>query len=60
VIATAAVFLGEGNPHQPKLAELRNDLIGKRFRPVQLLGDGRHLADGEFTHGATDQLMVGG
>ena len=37
--AAAAVLLGEGDPHQPELAHLRDELVGEGLRPVELLGD---------------------
>ena len=60
VAAAAAVLLGKRDPHQVQLAELRDDLVGERLRPVELLGDRRDLALGELAHGAPDQLVVGG
>ena len=59
VAAAAAVLLREGDPHQVERAELRDDLVRERLRAVELLGDGRDLALGEFAHGAPDQLVVG-
>ena len=41
--AAAAVLLRERDPHQPELAQLRDQLVGERLRPVELLGDRRDL-----------------
>ena len=60
VAAAAAVLLGEGDAHQVQLPQLGDDLVGEGLRAVELLGDRRDLALGEFAHGAADQLVVGG
>ena len=59
VAAGAADLLGERDPHQPELAELRDDLVRERLRAVELLRDRRDLALGEVADGAADQLVVG-
>ncbi len=60
VAAAAAVLLGERDSHQVELAELLDDLVGEGLRAVELLGDRRDLALGEFAHRAPDQLVLGG
>src|ERR1700691_6765547 len=59
VSAAPAVLLGKWNAHQPQATELGDDLIRERLRAIELLAHRRRLADGEFAHGAADQLVVG-
>ena len=51
--AGAAVLLGKRDPHQVQRAELGDDVVGDRLRPIILLGERRDLALGELAYRTT-------
>src|SRR5918994_6207602 len=58
--AATAVLLRIGDPHQPELTELANDLVREPLGAIELLGHGPDLALGEVAHEAPDVLLLGG
>jgi hypothetical protein len=56
----SSVLLRERDAHQPKLAQLRHDLVGEPLLAVELLGDRGDLLLGEVADGAADEVVVGG
>ena len=58
--AAAAVLLRERDPHQPELAQLGDELVGERLRPVELLGHRRDLVAGELADGVAQQALLVG
>ena len=59
VAAGAAVLLGDGDPHQPELGELGDELVREPVLAVELRGHRRHALERELAHGAADQLVLG-
>ena len=59
VTARAAVLLGEGDPHEPQLRHLADELDGETALAVELLGDRRDALAGERADGVADQLVLG-
>ena len=51
---------GKGDAHQSELAELRDDFVGERLGPVELLGDGRDLLPREVADGVAEQAVLVG
>jgi len=60
VAAPAAVLLGERDAHEPQLAKLGGDRVGKGLGGVELPGHRSDLAAGEVAHRAADELVVVG
>ena len=58
VAAAAAVLLRERDPHQAELAHLRDELVGERLGPVELLGDRRDLVAGEVADRVAQQPLL--
>ena len=58
--AGAAVLLRERDPHPAELAELADDLVRERLRPVELAGDRGDLALGEVADGLAERLVLFG
>ena len=56
--AAPAVLLGVGDPHQPELAELLDDRVGKALGAVELLGHRLDLARGEVAREVADGLLL--
>ncbi len=57
--ACAAVFLGDGNAHQPELGELGDEVVREAALPVELLGDRRDSIACERADRVADQLVLG-
>ena len=55
----AAVLLGDGQPHEPELRELGDELVGEAALEVELGGDGRDALPRERSHGVADELLLG-
>jgi hypothetical protein len=59
VSARAAVPLGHRKPHQPELAQVRHELVGKASAQVELRGERLDALPCERSDRVADQLLLG-